>query len=141
MGHSTLHSQQIIVALAKFDLLVFTLEIMFPILLLALGLTMLAETALIRTRPHVLPHSHLGLTTYSGGKNTGHVMTDALEWTQTQHAGAIESYIFPGDHRRVKRSPVLGPLNPINFPLGVKALKVAPVGKKLVPIGKVNIAL
>merc|ERR1711935_306359 len=102
---------------------------MFPILLLALGLTTLAETALIRTRPHVLPHSHLGLTTYSGGKNTGHVMTDALEWTQTQHAGAIESYIFPGDHRRVKRSPVIGPLNPINFPLGVTVLKLAPVAK------------
>ena len=61
----------------------------------------------------------LGLTTYSGGKNTGHVMTDALEWTQMQHAGAIENYILQGDHRRVKRSPVIGPLNPVNFPVGV----------------------
>ena len=63
----------------------------------------------------------LGLTTYSGGKSTGHVMTDALEWRQMQHAGAIENYIIPGDHRRVKRSP-LGPLNPISFPVGKASL-------------------
>ena len=47
------------------------------------------------------------------------MMTDALEWTQMQHAGAIENYILQGDHRRVKRSPVIGPLNPVNFPVGV----------------------
>ena len=64
----------------------------------------------------------LGLTTYSGGRNTGHVMTDALDWTQRQREGAIENYIIPGDHRRVKRSPVVGPLNPIAFPVGKKIL-------------------
>ena len=62
----------------------------------------------------------LGLTTYSGGRNTGHVMVDALDWTQRQRAGVIENYIIPGDHRRVKRSPVIGPLNPFNFPIGIK---------------------
>ena len=80
----------------------------------------------------------LGLTTYSGGKSTGHVMTDALEWTQMQHAGAIENYIIPGDHRRVKRSPVLGPLNQVNFPIGLATLKLsgAPIA-----FGLANIAL
>merc|ERR1712045_390259 len=118
--HSAPDSQQIIVALAKFDLLVFTLEKLCFLFFLALGLTMLAETTALPTAlPDVLPHSHLGLTTYSGGWNTGHVMTDALDWTQRQHAGAIENYIIPGDHRRVKRSPVIGPLNPVNFPVGV----------------------
>ena len=91
----------------------------------------------------------LGLTTYSGGKNTGHVMTNTLEWTQTQHAGAIENYIIPGDHRRVKRSP-LGPLNPFTFPLGKVALALVPFGAKfpgtkkitkfgLKPLGLLNI--
>merc|ERR1712045_16826 len=93
MGHSAPDSQQIIVALAKFDLLVFTLEKLC-----------------------------LGLTTYSGGRNTGHVMVDALDWTQRQRAGAIENYIIPGDHRRVKRSPVLGPLNPFSFSAGKAGL-------------------
>merc|ERR1711935_1046984 len=102
----------------------------------------------------------LGLTTYSEGKNTGYMMTDALERTQTQHAGAIENYIIPGDHRRVKRSPI----NP-NFPIGKAGLKVGKVGKiyfkpflffpptkplaatgllastKLVPLSKKNIVL
>ena len=64
----------------------------------------------------------LGLTTYSGGKSTGHVMTDALEWTQMQHAGAIENYIIPGDHRRVKRSPI----NPIGIPVGKFSLATVP---------------
>ena len=58
------------------------------------------------------------------------MMTDALDWTQRQRAGAIENYIIPGDHRRVKRSPVLGPLNPINFPVGKAGLFLVPVVTK-----------
>ena len=94
----------------------------------------------------------LGLTTYSGGRNTGHVMTDALDWTQRQHAGSIENYIIPGDHRRVKGSPVVGPLNPLNFPAGKAALSIVPFCKfvpgtkqlkkfALKPAALVNIAL
>ena len=73
----------------------------------------------------------LGLTTYSGGKSTGHVMTDALEWTQMQHAGAIENYIIPGDHRRVKRTPCIPGLPgnvicPLNAAVGKFGLATVP---------------
>ena len=32
---------------------------------------------------------------------------------------------YPGDHRRVKRSPALGPLNQVNFPIGAGALTLS----------------
>ena len=78
----------------------------------------------------------LGLTTYSGGKSTGHVMTDALEWTQMQHAGAIENYIIPGDHRRVKRTPCIPGLPgnvicPLNAAVGKFGLATVPGFSKI----------
>ena len=92
------------------------------------------------------------LCTYSGAKNIGR--TNTLDWAQTQHAEVTDSSAHPGNHRRLKRSPISplclsNPICPLNVAIGKFGLKFFPAAgafvNKLVPVGKklsvLNVAL